>query len=144
MNHLHLIGLSRSVPGVVSLVFFKGILVEGRRACCSYGMDPYLPPENQNGDDSVDVVPLANRGAPCPDCKSTNTSSDDPVRSRPGILWVVLFGWIVILVRSAFSTKSEVCRDCGGVRRFRTGGNYVAMILLGVVILLFLLVWLGA
>ena len=107
-------------------------------------MDPYVPPKSQSEDTPGDAIPPEKRGAPCPDCKSTNTSSDDPMRPRPGILWFLIFGWIAFLVRAAFSTKSEVCRDCGAVRRFRTGGNYVAMAFLGFVILLFVLAWIGS
>ena len=66
----------------------------------------------------------------CPECGSTNIASDSVLRSHPSILAVILFGRIFLLVRAVFVKKSAVCRDCGAIHRYKSGGSVVAMVLL--------------
>ena len=50
------------------------------------------------------------------------------MKRRPGIAAVIFFGWVFLLMRYGFSRRTEVCRDCGAVRRFKTVGSWLAMI----------------
>lgn len=87
-------------------------------------MDPYRSPTSARN------LHDQHRGGPCPACGGTNTRKDDPLRPRPGILSVILFGWIAILVRTAFSSQTQSCRDCGASRQTRSTANLVAFVIL--------------
>jgi hypothetical protein len=93
-------------------------------------MDPYKAPKSNSPD-------LPHCGKPCSDCGSTNTGSDSRLSHRPGILWIILFGWIAILLRTAFGRKTEACRDCGATQSHRTIRNHIAMVILAIIIVLF-------
>ena len=95
-------------------------------------MDPYQSPT------SSDDVSLTSRGRPCPACGSANTCPDDPLRPRPGILSVILFGWVAILCRTAFSYRMQTCRDCGTPLRYRSIGNHLALAFLLLIVSLIL------
>ncbi|RYD61847.1 MAG: hypothetical protein EOP83_16085, partial [Verrucomicrobiaceae bacterium] len=87
-------------------------------------MNPYAPPSTPSppptedrGSDSVTDVKASRR---CEKCGSTNTSGEEALRSKPSILAFILFGWIFLLIRSAFSKQREYCHDCGEVRIYKT------------------------
>lgn len=53
-------------------------------------MDPYPPPQSELG--SVEEVAFSERGLPCKQCGSLNTSKDKFFRSKPSVISVMLFG----------------------------------------------------
>lgn len=103
-------------------------------------MDPYKPPQTSAGD-PVRANPAAfeRRGRPCAECGSPNTGDEVALRQKPGIVKVMLFGWVFLLVRAAFSRRTETCHDCGAVRLFKTPGSWLAMAFLVLVAALFAL-----
>ncbi len=91
-------------------------------------MDPYTPPTTDPGDPgAARVAGPSNRGLPCLKCGSENTGDELALRHKPGILTVMLFGWVFLLIRAAFSKRTETCHDCGAIRRYRTTGSWLAM-----------------
>ena len=87
---------------------------------------PYETPESQS-------EPPRNSGAvgrPCPSCGSVNTGRDMLSRSRPNILFVIFFGWVFLLIRGAFAIRTDHCRDCGGVNRYKSIGSWIALVVL--------------
>jgi hypothetical protein len=101
-------------------------------------MNPYQPPNStiQNPDAPQDDNP----GRPCLACGSTNTGSQDFARPRPNLLLVLLFGWIVLLIRGAFAVTTERCRDCGATRRYKSIGSWIALAVLLTIIAVIALV----
>ena len=77
----------------------------------------------------------------CPSCGSVNLRHDDPFRPKPNLLAIILFGWVGILIRTAFSHKTESCRDCGEVRQYRTAANHIALVILVILVGLILVTW---
>jgi len=98
-------------------------------------MDPYAPPSTAP-DDSL---PLGQRGQPCLKCGSANTGTEVALRNKPGLLTVMLFGWVFLLIRGAFAMRNETCRDCGAIRRYKTTGSWLALIVLVLIAALFAL-----
>lgn len=91
-------------------------------------MDPYKPPKTAPGDPvAPEPAALGKRGRPCASCGSPNTGDEVALRNKPGILTVMLFGWVFLLIRAAFSKRTETCHDCGAIRRYRTTGSRLAM-----------------
>ncbi len=80
------------------------------------------------------------RGVPCLECGSENTTRDSVLRGRSNVLWVILFGWIVLLIRGAFAKRISVCRDCGATRRYKSAGSWMAMVVLALLVLLVVMV----
>jgi hypothetical protein len=56
-------------------------------------------------------------------------------RSRPNILFVIFFGWLFLLIRGAFAIRTDVCRDCGKVTRYKSAGSWVALAILMLLVL---------
>jgi len=79
---------------------------------------------------SPDASTTGRRGKPCPVCGSTNVRRADVLRARPSILYVLLFGWIFLLIRGALSMRSEECRDCNAIHRYKSAGSWVALAVL--------------
>lgn len=103
-------------------------------------MDPYKPPSTSPGDPvAARSAPLGKRGRPCASCGSPNTADEVALRQKPGILTVILFGWVFLLIRSAFSKATETCHDCGAIRRYKTTGSWLAMAFLLLIAALFAL-----
>ena len=100
-------------------------------------MAPYQSPESTS-----DPIPLPDRGAPCLECGSANTGYHQALRPKPNILAIILFGWIAVLVRTAFSKKMQACRDCGATQGKRTVANHIALIILALLISLLALAYL--
>lgn len=94
-------------------------------------MDPYKPPSTCPGDPvAASSSPLGRPGRPCESCGSPNTANEVALRQKPGIVTAMLFGWVFLLIRSAFSKVTETCHDCGAIRRYRTTGSQLAMVIL--------------
>lgn len=88
-------------------------------------MDPYQPPVAKS-ESSEEILP-PDRGAPCRACGSFNTTKDKLLRSKASVISVILFGWIVLLLKAAFHVRTSECRDCGESRRYKTTGSKVAL-----------------
>ena len=69
------------------------------------------------------------KSPPCPKCKGINTCAD---LSRPGpsMFYTFLIGWLYMLPRLAFVSRSWICSECGEHFRRRTLSSYVALIVL--------------
>jgi uncharacterized protein (DUF983 family) len=94
-------------------------------------MNPYETPSSTASGDSLPTIGhYQNTGLPCPDCGSTNTGQDQALRTKPSVFVVLFFGWIFILMRTAFSKRTETCRDCGSHWSYRSRGNNVALLVL--------------
>jgi MFS family permease len=76
---------------------------------------------------------------PCPSCGSTNTTRDRFARKGPSIVILLLFGWFFLLIGFAFSKRTDLCRDCGELNRYRSRGSWIAMLVL--LLLVFLVVF---
>lgn len=98
-------------------------------------MDPYQSPASES--DAAPDLPPIERGAPCQACGSLNTTKDKLLRPRVNILTVILFGWVILLLRAASHVRTSECRDCGEQWRYKTTGSKVA---LGVVLFLVALI----
>ena len=85
------------------------------------------PPPEDRGDGTITHVKPRRR---CEKCGSTNTSGEEALRSKPSILAVIFFGWVFLLIRSAFSKCREHCHDCGAVRVYKTTASMFAMVFL--------------
>jgi hypothetical protein len=98
-------------------------------------MNPYKTPDNAaEGQSTAEpAVP----GRPCLSCGSSNTARSTVLRNRPSIFFVILFGWLFLLIRGAFARRSNVCRDCGAANSYKSAGSWLAM---GVLIILVLLI----
>lgn len=99
-------------------------------------MDPYQ--SSQTASDPT----LPDRGRPCRSCGGTNTGTNNSLRPKPGILAIILFGWVAILIRTAFSGKTEACRDCGSTHTYRTAANQIAAVILIFLVSLIVTAWL--
>jgi len=104
-------------------------------------VNPYLPPSTppspptgNRDDDTIAEVKVGHR---CEKCGSTNTSDEQALRSKPSILAFLLFGWIFLLIRSAFSKQRQYCHDCGAVRVYKTTGSKFALVFLLLLVVLF-------
>ena len=105
-------------------------------------MNPYETPRqiSEPIQEKLDIP----RGSPCLACGSTNTSTDDFLRLRPNLLYVIFFGWLFLLVRTAFAMQTCYCKDCGAEIRYKSMGSRMAMALLIVLCFLVLLIALGS
>lgn len=73
---------------------------------------------------------------PCPSCGSTNTTIDRFSRKGPDIVILLLFGWFFLLVGFAFSKRTDVCRDCGELNRYKSKGSWIALMVLLLLVVL--------
>lgn len=93
-------------------------------------MDPYPTSETElsrpEGEGGSGVL----RGRRCPACGSANVMKDSVLRPKPSIFMVILFGWLFLLVRGAFSIRTDQCRDCGAIRRYKSTGSWIALAVL--------------
>ncbi|GAA5480951.1 hypothetical protein Hsar01_00156 [Haloferula sargassicola] len=85
---------------------------------------PYQPPAADPGDK---LVP---EGSACRACGSLNTSRPTVLKRRMGALQFLLFGWLALLIHTAFSKRIDRCADCGAECRYRTVASWMAMALL--------------
>lgn len=104
-------------------------------------MNPYQPPSTPAPEQKKDAPPapetdisVARR---CEKCGSTNVSGDEALRSKPSVLAFLLFGWVFLLIRTAFSKRREQCYDCGALRIYKTTGSKLAMAFLLLLVFLF-------
>lgn len=104
---------------------------------------PSTPPSPPTVDRSDDSVAEVKEGKRCEKCGSTNTSGDHALRSKPSILAFLLFGWVFLLIRSAFSKQREYCHDCGAVRVYKTIGSTFALLILLLLVFLFAISYLA-
>lgn len=118
------------LPNVASLSSKQTLLPRGRSiATVRRGkMNPYETPKTEQS--GVDGVEVATRGRRCLACGSTNTMTDFALRPKPSILMVILFGWMFLLIRGAFSLRTYQCRDCGSANRYKTVGSWLALAVL--------------
>ena len=111
-------------------------------------MNPYHPPSTPpsppTGNRSDDAISDVKVGRRCEKCGSTNTSAEEALRSKPSVLAFLLFGWVFLLIRSAFSKQREYCHDCGAVRVYKTMGSKFAMVFLLLLALLFAINYLAS
>ena len=98
-------------------------------------MNPYKTPETApEGQEASEALAP---GRPCLSCGSSNTARSTVLRNRPSIFFVILFGWLFLLIRGAFAKRSNICRDCGAANSYKSAGSWLAM---GILIVLVLLV----
>jgi hypothetical protein len=87
-------------------------------------------------DPNDESSPLSHtKGRPCTVCGSTNTGRDFLSQPRPSILFVMFFGWIFLLIRGAFSHRTDHCKDCGAFNRYKSNGSLFALAVLIVLVL---------
>ena len=96
-------------------------------------MNPYETPQNPSEDTPVEVAQLL--GKMCCACGSHNTGRDCLSDSRPNIVFVIFFGWLFLLIRGAFAVRTDVCRNCGEVNRYKSAGSWVALSILTLLVL---------
>jgi ribosomal protein L37E len=97
--------------------------------------NPYEPPVSDTVPFTVKRIPIERpslplRGKICSACGSGNTADSFVLRSKPSLLFALFFGWLFILIRSAFSVRTAYCRDCGAATRYRTGGSKISIVIL--------------
>ena len=80
--------------------------------------------------------PTSARGKPCPFCGSANTTRDRFANTRPNLVYVMLFGWVLLLIQGAFAKRTDLCRDCGELNRYKSSGSWLAMVVLLALVLL--------
>ena len=111
-------------------------------------MNPYLPPTTPAPETKAAAAPVARTDLAvtrrCEKCGSTNTSGEQALRSKPSILAFLLFGWVFLLIRTAFSKRREHCHDCGAVRVYKTTGSKFAMVFLLVLVFLLAISYLAS
>jgi hypothetical protein len=106
-------------------------------------VNPYQPPsttepeQRKDGASAPEIIPDRTLGRRCEKCGSTNISGDDALRTKPSIVAVIFFGWMFLLIRSAFSKRREQCHDCGTVRIYKTTGSKLAMAFLLLLVFVF-------
>ena len=101
-------------------------------------MNPYEAPKqaSEPKSESAEIEMAAIPGRPCDFCGSRNTGEDRLSPVAPNFVFVLFFGWTFLLIRAAFSTKNDLCRDCGQVNTYKTTGSKIALIvLIGMIIL---------
>jgi len=70
----------------------------------------------------------------CPKCGSPRRERADALRAKPNVLWVILVGWIYLVIRFAFVKREVKCADCGEYYRVRTVGSMVALVVLVILV----------
>lgn len=94
-------------------------------------INPYDTPQADRGGPPVAPVSATIiKGRPCTACGSVNTGRDLLTHTRPNLLYVLLFGWIFLLIRGAFAMRTDRCRDCGTLNRYKSAGSWLALIFL--------------
>lgn len=96
-----------------------------------------MPDDKTDPDQSTDSQQTAaNPNARlCQSCGSSNIRPDSALRSRPSVLWVILIGWIFLLIRAAFTKRKAVCIDCGATEDYRSTGSFLALVFLILLVL---------
>lgn len=94
--------------------------------------NPYDAPKA--GPDGQPEPVYERRGRVCRACGSRNTGRALLSRTRPNLFFVMVFGWIVLLIRGAFAMRTDLCRDCGATMRYKSAGSWVALAVLGFVV----------
>jgi hypothetical protein len=89
--------------------------------------NPYDAPKQ--GSEGRETIPQA-RGGRCLECGSANTGRDELSRRKPSVLYFILFGWLSLLIHGAFAMRTDRCRDCGAVHRYKTAGSWLALAVL--------------
>jgi hypothetical protein len=111
-------------------------------------VNPYQPPSTAESEQKKNNTPASEGrisvARRCQKCGSTNISGDDALRTKPSILAVIFFGWVFLLIRSAFSKRREHCHDCGAVRLYKTTGSMFAMVFLLLLVFLFAISYLAS
>jgi hypothetical protein len=104
-------------------------------------VNPYQPPSTPAPEPKQDAPPVPETDISvarrCEKCGSTNVSGDDALRSKPSIVAVIFFGWLFLLIRSAFSKRREQCYDCGALRIYKTTGSKLSMVFLLLLVFIF-------
>lgn len=90
-------------------------------------MNPYEPPQTVTEPES---------GKRCPHCGGRETHLSGFARKRMNPLLFLFFGWIAILVSSAFSKATLICRGCDGRSPYRTIGSWISIGILGIIAIL--------
>jgi hypothetical protein len=96
-------------------------------------MEPYQPPASDpNPIPTEGQLPQSEGGrqsrVPCQQCGSSDVGATQVFRSRPNPVALLFGGWLFLWGRFAFVRKSEVCRDCGAERRYRTAASWIALV----------------
>ncbi len=86
----------------------------------------------------IERLNLPLQGRICSACGSRNTVDSSVLRSRPSLLFVLFFGWLFLLIRSAFTVLTVHCRDCQVATRHRATGSKISIVIL--LLLVFLLI----
>lgn len=107
-------------------------------------MNPYETPKQSSEmeSESPGTEKMMPSGRPCDFCGSRNTGEDRLSRVAPNAISLLLFGWIFLLIKAAFSRKTDLCRDCGQVNVYKTTGSKIALaalIAISVIIALYIL-----
>lgn len=76
------------------------------------------------------VAPASAAGKPSPACGSSNTTRDRFARKRLNLIYLVLLGWVYLLLSGAFAKRTDFCRDCGELNRYKSAGSWIAMAIL--------------
>jgi hypothetical protein len=75
------------------------------------------------------------KSPPCPKCKGANTCRPKLSNRSPSLFYVMLIGWLYLLPRLAFIPNSWTCSECGETFRRRTVGSFIALAILGSLLL---------
>lgn len=93
-------------------------------------MNPYETPKQAPGSVTAEVGKAISPGRPCDHCGSSNTGEDRLSRVAPNPILFLLFGWFFLLVKAAFSNKTDLCRDCGQASTYKTTASKLALAVL--------------
>jgi hypothetical protein len=107
-------------------------------------MDPYAsPPPLPCPDLGIPTQEInVHRGHQCRICGSLDTSAESILRPAPSIVLAYFFNLLYVLLRTALRVKSELCYQCGTVRRYKTAGSWIAWACLLLYVALSILAWL--
>lgn len=108
-------------------------------------MNPYEAPK-QTSEAKYEAAPVGKTlvlGRHCDFCGSCNTGEDRLSRVPPNPIFMLLFGWIFMLIKAAFSKKTDLCRDCGQVNIYKSTASKIALVVLIAMVAIVALTLLG-
>jgi hypothetical protein len=106
-------------------------------------MNPYETPKQVPRSVTTEVGKAITTGRPCDHCGSSNTGEDKLSRVAPNPILFLLFGWFFLLVKAAFSKKTDLCRDCGQASTYKTVASKIALAVLIALTALIAIAFLG-
>ena len=66
----------------------------------------------------------------CTKCGSLNTKVIHPFNTRPRVLHLIVIGWIIIPIQSAFSKSKIFCKKCNHEESYRTTASWLSIFFL--------------